>query len=128
MKNILIIEDDDFLRDLLTKNFSSEGIKVTGAASGVDGLKKAKELKPDLVLLDILLPDVNGIAMDGFAVLSAIKGEATIAQTPVILLSNMNTQEEIQRGVKLGAVDYYIKSQFTSDEIVEKVKIILEKK
>lgn len=128
MKNILIIEDDDFLRDLLAKNFSSEGIKVAGSANGVDGLKKAKELKPDLVLLDILLPDVNGVAMDGFAVLSAIKGDAAIAQTPVILLSNMNTQEEIQKGVKLGAIDYYIKSQFTSDEIVEKVKTILDKK
>ena len=127
-KNILIIEDDDFLRNLLSKSFTSEGFTVASSPNGVVGLKKVKEIKPDLVLLDILLPEVNGIAMDGFGVLSGIREDASIAQIPVVLLSNMKTQEAIQKGVKLGAIDYFIKSQFTSDEIVKKATAILEKK
>lgn len=127
-KHILIIEDDDFLRDLITKNFSLEGFSVTGAPNGIEGFKKIKEAKPDLVLLDLLLPEVNGMAMDGFAVLAAIKGDAAFSQIPVILLSNLNTQEEIERGMKLGAADYFIKSQFTTEEIVSKARAILEKK
>jgi len=126
-KNILIIEDDEFLAELLSKKLSDEGFTVSKAANGKEGIEKTKELKPDLILLDRLLPDVGGISFDGFKVLSEIKGDSSTSSIPVILLSNLDQQEGIETGVKLGAVDYLIKSQFTSEEIVEKVKKMLEK-
>src|SRR3989344_6009428 len=116
-KNILIIEDDEFLAELLSKKLSDEGFTVSKAANGKEGIEKTKELKPDLILLDRLLPDVGGISFDGFKVLSEIKGDSSTSSIPVILLSNLDQQEGIETGVKLGAVDYLIKSQFTSEEI-----------
>ncbi len=124
-KNILIIEDDEFLIELLSKKFSSEGFNVIEAMNGKEGMEKIKEAKPDLVLLDILLPDMNGIDIDGFRVLSKIKEDSTTSSIPVIILSNLGQKEDVERGLKLGAVDYLIKSQFTSDEIIKKVKKIL---
>jgi len=124
-KNILIVEDDAFLIELLSKKFASEGFKVSEAMNGKEGLEKIKETKPDLVLLDLLLPDVNGLDVDGFKVLSGIKEDPATSSIPVIILSNLGQQEEIERGLKLGAIDYLIKSQFTSDEIIKKVKKIL---
>ncbi len=124
-KNILIIEDDAFLMELLSKKFASEGFTVSGAINGREGLEKIKEINPDLVLLDLLLPDVNGLNVDGFKVLSSAKEDPATSSIPIIILSNLGQQEEIERGLKLGAIDYLIKSQFTSDEIIKKVKKIL---
>src|SRR5258706_9034461 len=105
-KNILIIEDDEFLAELLSKKLSDEGFTVSKAVNGKEGIEKTKELKPDLILLDRLLPDVGGMNFDGFKVLTEVKADPTTSSIPVILLSNLDQQEGIEEGIKLGAVDY----------------------
>ncbi len=119
-KNILIIEDDDFFRELLRKKLSSE-FTILEAVDGEKGVKAIKEKKPDLVLLDLLLPNV-----DGFGVLSQTKADSTVAAIPIIILSNLGQQEDIERAIKLGAKDFLIKSQFDIDQVIEKIKNILK--
>ena len=122
MNNILLIEDDEFLRSLIGKKLSSEGFSISMAVNGEDGFRKAGEVKPDMVLLDLILP-----VMDGFDVLSKLKGDEATKSIPVIVLSNLDQKEEIDKALKLGAMDYIIKAQFTPDEIINKVKNILGK-
>lgn len=116
-KNILIIEDDDFFRELIKKKLVSEGFEVAEAIDGEKGIDAIRENKPNLVILDLLLPNI-----DGFEVLSKIKEDSATASTPVIILSNLGQQEDIERGLKLGATDFLIKSQFDIDQIMDKVK------
>lgn len=116
-KRILIIEDDEFLRSLLNTRLSSEGFSVSMAIDGKDGLKKIKEEKPDMILLDLLLP-----IMDGFEVLSVTKSGESTKSIPVIILSNLGQKKDVDRGLKMGAADYIIKSQFTIEEIIDKIK------
>ncbi len=123
MKNILIVEDDSFLRDLISKKLSSAGFSISEAVDGESAIVKIKEAKPDLVLLDLLLP-----TMDGFEVLSKIKEDTITSAIPVIILSNLGQKEEVDKGISMGATDYLIKAQFTPEEIVAKVKEIFEKK
>jgi DNA-binding response OmpR family regulator len=120
-KKILIIEDDEFLRQLISKKMSEEGFAVSVAVDGTDGIDKVKKVIPDLILLDLLLPTI-----DGFEVLTKIKSDSATNSIPVIILSNLGQQEEIARGMKLGAVDFLVKAQMTPEEIVEKVKILLK--
>lgn len=116
-KKILIVEDDKFLRELVARKLSSEGFEIFEAVDGEEGIKKTKEEKPDLVLLDLILPGI-----DGFEVLSKIKEEQELSSIPVIVLSNLGQREEVERGMKLGAADYLIKAHFTPGEIIEKIK------
>ena len=120
MAKILIIEDDKFLRELLVKKVGSEGYEVVVATDGEEGLKMAKEEKPNLILLDLILP-----AMDGFEVLRQIKEAEETKHIPVIILSNLGQKEDIDKAVKLGAQDYMIKAHFTPGEITKKIKEIL---
>ena len=121
-KKILIVEDDKFLRELILKKLKDEGFDTFDAADGDAGLKKIKEVKPDLVLLDLILPSI-----DGFEVLSRMKEDPSVKAIPVIILSNLGQKEEVERGLKLGAYDYLIKAHFTPGEIVEKIRDILKK-
>ncbi len=122
IQNVLIIEDDSFLRDLLKKKLESFGFKTSEAIDGDKGIKKTKEEKPDLVLLDLLLPTT-----DGFEVLSRIQEDPSTSAIPVIVLSNLGQKEDIDRCLKLGALDYLIKAQSTPDDIVAKVITVLKK-
>ncbi len=121
-KKILIIEDDDFFRGLIAKKLLFEEFDVYMASNGEEGVAKVKEHKPSLVLLDMLLP-----SMDGFEVLAKIKEDASIAQTPVIIASNLVEKEDVDRALKMGATDYLIKSQYTPEMIIEKVKKVMGK-
>jgi len=120
-KKILIIEDDKFLRRLITQKLTKEGYDTSEAADGEEGIKKVKEEKPDLVLLDLILPGI-----DGFGVLSRIKEDPDLVPIPVIILTNIDQKENIEKGLKMGAVDYLIKAHFTPGEIVEKIKAALK--
>lgn len=120
-KKILIVEDDRFLRELIARKLTAEGFNIAEAVDGEDGLRKIKEEKPDLVLLDLILPGI-----DGFEVLAKAKDDPAIASTPIIILSNLGQREEVEKGLKLGAADYLVKAHFTPGEIVEKIKIILK--
>ena len=119
-KKILIVEDDKFLRDLISQKLLKEGYDIAEAVDGEKGIEGVKKEKPDLVLLDLILPGV-----DGFEVLSQIKADPILAQIPVIILSNLGQKEDVERGLKLGAVDYLIKAHFTPEEIIQKVKAVL---
>jgi len=116
-KTILIIEDDKFLRELIARKLLEEDYEISEAIDGEEGIKKIKEEKPDLVLLDLILPGI-----DGFEVLLRMKEDPILAQIPVIILSNLGQKDDVERGLKLGAVDYLIKAHFTPGEIIEKIK------
>ncbi|MDD5606569.1 MAG: response regulator, partial [Candidatus Pacebacteria bacterium] len=97
IKKLLIIEDHAFLKELIAKKLSQEGHEIIEASDGEEGLKKVKEAKPDLVLLDLILPGI-----DGFHVLEQIKKDSEISKTPVIILSNLGQKEDIDKGMNLG--------------------------
>ena len=121
MQRILIIEDDKFLRELIIQKLGNEGYEVVEAAEGEEGLRKMKEEKPDLVLLDLILPGI-----DGFEVLRRAKSEQDTASIPIIILSNLGQRDDVEKGIELGAIDYLIKAHFTPGEIVEKIKATLK--
>ena len=120
-KTILIIEDDKFLRELIAQKLIKEGYGVSEAVDGEEGIKKVKEEKPDLVLLDLILPGI-----DGFEVLSRMREESALTSIPVIILSNLGQKEDVEKGLKLGAVDYLIKAHFTPGEIIDKIRAALK--
>lgn len=119
IKRILVVEDDKFLRELITQKLVKEGYEVIQATDGEEGVKKTKEEKPDLVLLDLILPGI-----DGFEALTRIRGGSDPSNTPVIILSNLGQKEDVERGLKLGATDYMIKAHFTPGEIITKIQKI----
>jgi len=120
-KKILIVEDDKFLRELIAQKLKKEGYLISESVDGEEGIKKIKSDKPDLVLLDLILPSI-----DGFEVLTKAKEDSSISSIPVIILSNLGQKEDVERGLKLGAVDYLIKAHFTPGEIIEKIKSALK--
>ena len=122
VQTIVLVEDDTFLANIYKTKFEMEGFKVIVAENGVDGLEEVKKRKPDIVLLDILLPK-----MDGFAVLKHIKEDESIKHIPVILLTNLGQKDDVEKGLELGAVDYLIKAHFKPSETVDKVKKALAK-
>lgn len=120
-QKILIVEDDKFLRELIVKKLTKEGYEVSEAIDGEEGIKKIKSEKPDLILLDLILPGI-----DGFEVLSKMKDDPLLSSTPVIILSNLGQKEDVEKGLKLGAIDYLIKAHFTPGEIIEKIRANLK--
>lgn len=120
-KKVLIIEDDTFLHELCKKKFMHAGYGVVSAFAGHDGLNKIKKEQPALILLDLLLPE-----MDGLDLLQQLKNNPTTAQIPVIIMSNYSDRERVQKGIDLGAKDYIIKAHFTPEDIVKKAKSVME--
>lgn len=120
---VLLIEDDQFLAKMYTTKLNMEDIAVHLAPDGQEGINLAKAEKPDIILLDIILPK-----MDGWQVLEALKADAKTKSIPVLLLTNLGQQEDIEKGLKLGATDYLIKAHFTPSEVLDKIKSILNKK
>src|SRR3989344_4110127 len=121
--HVLIVEDDVFLAEIYQKKFEMEGFKVSVAHNGEKGLGDIKKKRPDIVLLDILLPK-----LDGFAVLEAAKADASIKNIPIILLTNLGQKDDVQRGLDEGAAGYLLKTHFKPSEVVDKVKAVLRKK
>lgn len=117
---ILLVEDDTFLAGMYVTKLSLEHFQVVLATDGRQGLKMSKEEKPDLVLLDIVLPK-----MDGFQVLSGIRKDPATAKMPVILLTNLGQKSDVDRGLSLGANDYLIKAHFLPSEVIAKVKKLI---
>lgn len=114
---ILVIEDDQFLRDLITHKIVEEGYYALEAVDGEEGINKAASSQPQLILLDIILP-----GMDGFEVLRLLKQKPETKKIPVIVLSNLGQEDDVERARALGAKDYLVKAQFTPAEIIEKIK------
>ena len=114
---ILIIEDDVFITDMYQAKFKIAGFEVARAENGAKGIKAIQEDKPDIIMLDIVMPQI-----DGFEVLKVIKKDPKTKDIPIILLTNLRQRENIEGGLKLGADDYIVKAHFTPDEVVEKVE------
>ena len=115
-KKVLVIEDDSFFADVLKNKLESQGCEVQVSSDGLEGFNKIEEMKPDLVLLDILLPSMNG-----YEVLEKKKEKESIRDIPVIVISNSGQPVEIERVLELGAEDYLIKAQFGPNEVMSKV-------
>jgi len=122
MKKILIIEDDPFLSEMYAAKFNQNDFQTEVATDGKSGLAKIKADKPDLVLLDIVLPK-----MDGFEILKAIKADPKFKDIPIVLLTNLGQKSEVEKGLSLGADEYIIKAHFTPTAVVAKIKEILNK-
>jgi len=120
-KKILIIEDDFFVRDLYDRELTREGFAVSSAEDGPKGLLKAVEEKPDLVLLDIMLPKMSGLD-----VLKTLKEKEETKNVPVVLLTNLGQDSVIREGFSLGAIGYLIKAAYTPTQIIEEVKKFLK--
>ncbi len=119
-KVILLVEDDQFLSTLLKNRFLKEGFKVLHAISGEQALELLKTSKPNLVLMDIILPEKSG-----FEAMEAILADPRYGQPPVVIISNLGQSSDIEKGKRLGAVDYFVKAKVSIDEIVEKIKDLL---
>jgi len=118
---VLLIEDDTFLGNIYKTKFEMEKFKVIVATDGLEGLDMAKKKKPDIILLDILMPK-----MDGFEVLENLKKDKSLASIPVVLLTNLGQKDDVDKGLGLGAVDYLIKAHYKPSETVDKVKSVLQ--
>ncbi len=120
--HVLLVEDDTFLANIYKTKFEMENFKITVAENGELGLNEAKKKKPDIILLDILLPK-----MDGFSVLEKLKADENLKDVPVIMLTNLGQKDDVEKGFELGAADYLIKAHFKPSETVEKVRKVLKK-
>lgn len=118
---ILLIEDDPFLIGMYASKFKFEKFEVITSENGEKGLRLAQKEIPDIILLDVLLPEMNG-----FDVLKKLKEDKQTADIPVILLSNLSQKSEVEQGMDLGASDYLIKAHFMPSEVVEKIKKTLK--
>jgi len=117
MKKIIIIEDEETLLNLLDKKLNQEGYEVIVARDGEEGLEKIKSNKPDLILLDIVMPK-----MGGFEVMEILRKDEELKKIPIIIISNSGQPVELDRAKELGVVDWLIKTDFDPQEVVDKVK------
>ena len=119
---VLIVEDEKMLADMYTTKFSMEGFDANKANDGIAGLAAAKDMQPDIILLDVIMP-----RLDGFGVLKQLREDSDLKDTPVILLTNLGQDEDIKKGKQLGATDYFVKANHTPAEVVAKVQSVLKK-
>lgn len=120
MKKILIVEDDSMLGEIYERKFTQAGYAVTIAASGIEGEKMAKMTDPDLVLLDLVLPEE-----DGFDILKRIKEDPSTNKIKVVIFSNLSQDEDKQKAAALGANGFIAKSDYTPQQVVDEVNRIL---
>lgn len=119
---VLLVEDDEFLAELYATKLTLEGFEIALATDGEKAVRLLEQKKPDLVLLDIVLPK-----LDGFEVLKRIKENPSTQGVPVILLTNLSQKDEVAKGLALGAVDYLIKAHFMPSEVIAKIKHVLQR-
>jgi two-component system phosphate regulon response regulator PhoB/two-component system alkaline phosphatase synthesis response regulator PhoP len=120
---ILLVEDDPFLSSLLKNRLLKENLEVSLAKDGEEALNFLKSTKPDLILLDLILPKKSG-----FEVMEEIRNDpqAQAQELPIIIISNLGQSEDISRGQELGAIEYFVKAKTSIDELVEKIKDFLK--
>ena len=121
-QKILIVDDDDFLLEMYAVKFKESGFDVSIAKNGDEAIKKAGELEPEAILLDVVMPK-----MDGFEVLRNLKKQNISPKSLVIMLTNLGQKEDIEKGLSLGAADYVIKARFTPSEVVSKIQDLILK-
>ncbi len=122
MKKIFVLEDEKILFNVLLQKLRKAGFVAVGSEDGADGVRRIKDEKPDLLLLDIMLPGKGG-----FEVLEELRKDEATKNLPVIIISNSGQPVEIERGIKLGVRDYLIKAEFDPAEVIEKIEKVLGK-
>ncbi len=120
-RKILVVEDDKFLRELFVRKMFNEGFDVDSAIDAEQAFDALKKKKPEIILLDLILPGV-----DGFEILTQIKADDNLKDIPVMVISNLGQKEDIDRAMELGAVDFLIKANYTLDEIISRVLTVLK--
>ena len=120
---VLVIEDDQLMAGLLAEKLAKTDFAVRLAVDGENGLKELEKEVPDIILLDLILP-----GMSGFEILAKIKEDEKTKAVPVIILSNLGSREEIEKGMKLGAETYLIKANVLIDEVVKKIRDTIAKR
>lgn len=121
MQRILLIEDDRFLRKAAEAALRRQGFTVLTAADGEEGLRLARAEMPDLVLLDLIMP-----GLQGFEVLKLLKEGAATSAIPVMVLSNLGQDSDVKNAMEAGAVDYLIKANLALDVLIDRVKALFE--
>jgi len=116
LKKVLVMEDEEILRTLIHKKLQKEGYEVLVAEDGEEGLRLLKEHKPDLVLLDIVMPKFGG-----FEVMERMAQDPELQAIPIIIISNSGQPVELDRAKQMGVVDWLIKTEFDPQEVVDKV-------
>lgn len=119
MKKILLVEDDPFLIDIYTTKLKEAGFEVKVVEDGERVLPSLKENAPDLLVLDIVLPNV-----DGWEILKSIQNENSLKKLKIVVLSNLGQKAEVEKGLKLGATKYLVKAHYTPSEVVAEIKKI----
>jgi DNA-binding response OmpR family regulator len=120
---ILIVEDEEILLTALSEELKQEGFVVVGAKDGVEGVEMATKEHPDLVLLDLVMP-----RLDGIGALKQMKESAEIKDIPVVILTNLSDYDKISDALSLGAMDYLVKANYRLEDLVNKIKTVLERK
>ena len=121
MTKILLIEDEEIMINLLEKKLTQEGYEVWVARDGAEGIKSMKEIKPDLILLDIVMPKMGGLE-----VMEEMAKDRDLSKIPVLVISNSGQPIELDKAKELGARDWLIKTEFSPQEVVEKIKKQIE--
>ena len=121
-RKILIVEDEPFLSDMYKVKFASLGFAVVTADNGEKGIATMRQEKPDVVLLDIIMP-----VMDGYTVLKEVRADPELKQQLIVIFSNLGQEEEVTKGMQLGADDYLVKSNLTPTELIKKIDAVLAK-
>lgn len=119
---VLLVEDDKFISRAYKDGLEREGFEIDTAFDGIEAMQKLQSSPPDLVLLDLILPE-----KDGFAVLEEIQMNEKLKRIPVVILSNLGQESDIEKGRALGATDYLIKADVSMKDVIEKVKFYLAK-
>lgn len=119
---ILVVEDEEILLAALQEELKQGGYETMGAIDGEDGLAKVKTFKPDLILLDLVMPK-----MDGMVMLQKLKDDSETRNVPVVILTNLSDYERISEALSLGAKDYLVKANYSLADLMEKVKAVLQR-
>ncbi|HDQ88818.1 MAG TPA: response regulator [candidate division WWE3 bacterium] len=120
-KKIIIAEDDKFLANAYRLKLEKEGFEIEIVANGKELIAKIPEFKPNIILLDLLMP-----LMDGFEALEILKSDKNTKNIPVLIMSNLGQQSDIDKGKELGAKDYIIKSNISLKKVIEKIEGLLK--
>ncbi|HEX5430257.1 MAG TPA: response regulator transcription factor [Patescibacteria group bacterium] len=120
---ILVVEDEEILLTALSEELRQEGFEVVGAKDGVEGLEKAAAEQPDLMLLDLVMP-----RLDGISTLKQMKAQENTKEIPVVILTNLSDYDKISDALSMGAMDYLVKANYRLEELVTKIKTVLERR
>lgn len=122
-KKILLVEDEPLLGNLLKQRLEKEGLEIVLARDGEEALARLREIKTDLILLDIILPKISG-----FELLETLQADPQFEKAPVIIISNLGQESDVARGEALGAIEYFVKAKVSIEELVEHIKTFLSEK